>query len=171
MPSAFTLPHLRPGPLSPGARLTLISAIIEDIEGLLRSRPPLLIAKDEVDPLMEVGGDILRLLRVERGQSLQGPMSSIPTLNPGCPPVCMCSSHQSPAVLLDEVLRRAGPWGQHHVTHLLVGQLEAAQVKAWHRALGQLSRAIFTCSLATPSPCSPPPCQLLPFWFSRKSGK
>lgn len=62
------------------------------------------------------------------------------TINPGTEsyhssqpwlPVCVPSPpHQSPAVLLDEILRRAGPWGQHHITHLLVGQLEAAQVKA-----------------------------------------
>lgn len=61
-------------------------------------------------------------------------------INPGtesrlnCQPwlhVCMRSPpHQSLAVLLDEILRTAGPWGQHHITHLLVGQLEAAQVKA-----------------------------------------
>lgn len=81
-------------------------------------------------------------------------------------------------MLLDEVLRRAGPRGQHHVAYLLVGQLQAAQVKTWHRRLGQLSLyATFTCSLATaPNPSSPSPHllprrQLLPFWFSRKSGK
>lgn len=53
-------PSSAPQP-SPASRapLTLVSAVIEDIEGLLCSWPPLLVAKDEVDPLMQVGRYIL----------------------------------------------------------------------------------------------------------------
>lgn len=47
-------PHLLCGTLP-----TFISAVIEDIEGLLGCWAPLLIAKDEIDPLMQVGGHVL----------------------------------------------------------------------------------------------------------------
>lgn len=42
----------------------------------------------------------------------------------------MGTSHQGFAVLVDEVLAGARPLGQHHVAHLLVGKLQAAQVEA-----------------------------------------
>lgn len=162
---------------------TLIGAVIEDVEGLLRGRSPLLVAKDEVDPLMQVGRHILGLLGVGRHQSVRGqltphrPHPAPPPWLSACP---RSSPHQSLAVLLDEVLGRAGPRRQHHVAHLLVGQLEAAQVEAWPGGPGQRSR----CAISTRFPgqaqpvCSAPPPrglpaprQLLPFWFSRKSGK
>ena len=34
---------------------TLICAVVEDIEGLHRCRAPLLVAKDQINPLMKVG--------------------------------------------------------------------------------------------------------------------
>ena len=36
------------------AEFTLICAVVEDIEGLHRCRAPLLVAKDQIDPLMKV---------------------------------------------------------------------------------------------------------------------
>lgn len=111
-----------------GTLPTFIGTVIEDIEGLLSCWTPLLIAEDEVDPLMQMGGHILRLLRVGSGSQtcdcepyhnsqlwLAGLVRSPP--------------YQSPAMLLDEILWTAGPRGQHHIIHFLIGQLEAAQIK------------------------------------------
>lgn len=42
-------PHL------PAPRLTLVGAVVEDVEGLHGSRASLLVPKNEVDPLVEVG--------------------------------------------------------------------------------------------------------------------
>lgn len=42
--------------------LTLISAVVEDIESLHCLLASLLVAKDEVNPLMEVTGDMLTFL-------------------------------------------------------------------------------------------------------------
>lgn len=33
---------------------TLICAVVEDVEGLHRCRAPLLVTKDQIDPLMKV---------------------------------------------------------------------------------------------------------------------
>lgn len=114
---------------------TLVGAVVEDVEGLFGRPPPLLVPEDEVDPLMQVGRHILRLLGQE-GWSVKGLDPSPPIPDPWqavSPPQVGSPPHQGLSVLLDEVLRGAGPWGQYHITHLLVGQLEAAQVKAWHR--------------------------------------
>lgn len=52
--SSVPWPHLMYSTVS-----TFIGAVIEDVEGLLGRWTPLLIAEDEVDPLMQVGGHIL----------------------------------------------------------------------------------------------------------------
>lgn len=49
-------------------------------------------------------------------------------------------SHQGFAVLVDKVLTGACPPWQHHVVHLLVGDLQAAQVEAWGQQRGQRVR-------------------------------
>lgn len=43
--------------------LTLICAVIEDVEGLHRCRAPLLVTKDQIDPLVKVSRYVLRLLQ------------------------------------------------------------------------------------------------------------
>lgn len=41
------------------------------------------------------------------------------------------ASHQGFAVLVDEVLRRLGPFGQNDIIYPFLGDLQATQVKAW----------------------------------------
>ncbi|TNN27288.1 hypothetical protein EYF80_062567 [Liparis tanakae] len=41
---------------------TLVCAVVEDVEGLHRRRAPLLVAEDQIDPLVEVRRHVLRLL-------------------------------------------------------------------------------------------------------------
>lgn len=47
--------------------LTLISAIVEHIQGFYSFLSSLLVAKDEIDPLMEVTGDVLGFLEGDIG--------------------------------------------------------------------------------------------------------
>lgn len=42
-------------PLTLSPRLTLICAVVEDVEGLHSSRASLFVPKNEIDPLVEVG--------------------------------------------------------------------------------------------------------------------
>lgn len=54
----------RPWWVSPpfAPQLTLVGAVVEDVEGLHGGRAALFVPKNEVDPLVEVGRDIFRLL-------------------------------------------------------------------------------------------------------------
>jgi hypothetical protein len=54
-----TILCLHPGPDTCSILLTLIGAVIEDIEGLLGCWPPLLVTKNEINPLMQVSRNIL----------------------------------------------------------------------------------------------------------------
>lgn len=49
-----------PPPSAP--HLTLVGAVVEDVEGLHGGRAALFVPEDEVDPLVEVGRDVFRLL-------------------------------------------------------------------------------------------------------------
>lgn len=46
------------------------------------------------------------------------------------------TSHQGFAMLVDEVLRRLGPFGQNYVINLLFGDLQATQIEAWQNEGG-----------------------------------
>lgn len=120
-----------PHPLSP--QLTLVGAVVEDVEGLHGGRASLLVPENEVDPLVEVRRDVLRLLQghgVSRG-GWGHPLPPTKDLSPVGEEMGAAPSHQGFAVLVDEVLTGARPPWQHHVVHLLVGDLQAAQVEAW----------------------------------------
>lgn len=73
-------------------------------------------------------------------------------------------SHQGFSVLVDEVLTGTCPPRQHHVAHLLVGHLQAAQIEA----CGQSADSSQGYNHPVPIPLPVPP---LPFWFSKNSGK
>lgn len=47
--------------------LTLISAIVEHIKGFYSLFSSLFVTKDQIDPLMEVAGDVLGFLEVDKG--------------------------------------------------------------------------------------------------------
>lgn len=53
--------------MTPSLFLTLISAIVEHIKGLYSFFSSLFVTKDQIDPLMEVTGDVLGFLEVDIG--------------------------------------------------------------------------------------------------------
>lgn len=85
-----------PHPLSP--QLTLVGAVVEDVEGLHGGRASLLVPENEVDPLVEVRRDVLRLLQ---GHGVSGGAGDA-----RCPPERTFPQWE----------RR---WGLHHLTRAL----------------------------------------------------
>lgn len=50
------------------ARGALVGQVVEDVEGADRLWPPLLVAEDQVDPLVQLAGDKLALQGLQGGE-------------------------------------------------------------------------------------------------------
>lgn len=100
------------------AYYTLVCAVVKHIEGLHSCRTPLLVTKDQIDPIMKVRWHVLRLLknRIECWNCLV--LSFLHYL-------LAWWLHQGFAVLIDEVLRWLGPFGKNNIIYSVLGHLQA----------------------------------------------